>query len=155
METKDMLRQLLAYNGWANHLVIEALKKETPHDPKALRAFAHLLFAEKIWLQRITESLDTTGYDFAPELNLNDCEKLSDENAKAYASFFDALDEDVLDRTATYKNSKGAEYQTSYRDVLTHVLYHSAYHRGQVAMAARAAGNVPAYTDYIAFVREA
>ncbi len=155
METKSILRQLLTYNAWANRRVIEAFKGEPSHDPRALRAFAHLLVAEKTWLQRITESLDTTGYDFWPELRLDECETLSDENAEAYASFFDALDEDDLNMVATYKNSKGTEYQTSYRDVLTHVLHHSAYHRGQVAMATRAAGNAPAYTDYIAFVREA
>jgi uncharacterized damage-inducible protein DinB len=64
------------------------------------------------------------------------------------------LTEENLDAVATYKNSRGVEYRTAYRDMLMHVLMHSAYHRGQVAMAIRAEGGEPANTDYIGFVRE-
>ncbi len=39
-------------------------------------------------------------------------------------------------------------------DVLTHVLMHSAYHRGQVALEMRSAGLQPAYTDFIHGVRQ-
>ena len=76
------------------------------------------------------------------------------ENRRNYAALLSELTEGRLDRTADYKNSKGVPYSTSYRDILTHVLFHSAYHRGQVAAAVRAAGGTPAYTDYVAFVRE-
>ena len=36
----------------------------------------------------------------------------------------------------------------------THVVIHSAYHRGQIASDVRASGGVPAYTDYIHAVRQ-
>jgi uncharacterized damage-inducible protein DinB len=39
-------------------------------------------------------------------------------------------------------------------DILTHVLLHSAYHRGQIASQTRAAGGTPAYTDFIHAVRQ-
>jgi uncharacterized damage-inducible protein DinB len=39
-------------------------------------------------------------------------------------------------------------------DVLTHVILHSAYHRGQIASAVRAGGETPAYTDLIHAVRQ-
>jgi uncharacterized damage-inducible protein DinB len=39
-------------------------------------------------------------------------------------------------------------------DVLTHVLFHSAYHRGQIALQMRASGAEPAYTDFIHAVRK-
>ena len=35
-----------------------------------------------------------------------------------------------------------------------HVLMHSAYHRGQIALEMRAAGMEPAYTDFIQAVRQ-
>jgi len=38
-------------------------------------------------------------------------------------------------------------------DILTHVTIHSAYHRGQIASDLRAAGQAPAYTDFIHAVR--
>jgi uncharacterized damage-inducible protein DinB len=37
---------------------------------------------------------------------------------------------------------------------LIHVLFHSAYHRGQIALQMRASGLTPAYTDFIHAVRQ-
>ena len=61
---------------------------------------------------------------------------------------------DPLDRSASYKNSKGEPWTSSVRDILTHVFMHSAYHRGQIATDMRQAGHVPAYTDFIHGVRQ-
>jgi uncharacterized damage-inducible protein DinB len=58
------------------------------------------------------------------------------------------LDEDLVQRT-----SKGVEFRTPVRDVLTHLVMHSAYHRGQIAQAVREAGGQPAATDYIVYAR--
>jgi len=154
METIEMIRNLFRYNEWANQSIIDSLKVSSNHNPKAVRALAHLLIAERTWLQRMLINQDTTGFDFWPGSTLDECEQLAGEIKKAYADLFDGLTEQKLSSLAEYKNSKGVEYRTSFRDILQHVLMHSMYHRGQVAMAVRAEGGTPAYTDYIAFVRE-
>ena len=154
MQTLEMMRGLLGYNEWANGKMMDSLKQSSNPSAKAVRALAHLLLAEKTWLLRLQTNQDSTGFDFWQGTTLEECEALALEVKQAFAALMDKLTEDGLDSVATYKNSKGAEYSTSYRDILTHVLMHSAYHRGQVAMAVRAEGNAPAYTDYIAFVRE-
>ena len=38
-------------------------------------------------------------------------------------------------------------------DILSHVVLHASYHRGQIASAMREAGGTPAYTDFIHAVR--
>lgn len=155
MNTLENFRHLFAYNEWANRRAFDALKGQSLSDTgKSIRAVAHVLIAEKTWLVRMLTNADTTRFDFWPEQSLAECERLFEENAREYALFFAGLTDDALDREAVYKNSKGIEYRTSYRDILTHVLFHSAYHRGQAAMASRASEIAPAYTDYIAFVRE-
>ena len=154
MDTIGMLRQLFAYNHWANRLAFNSLKQSSGRNAKATRAFVHLLIAEREWLTRLRENKDTTGFDFWPEMSLGDCEVLMAETRAAYADLLDGLAEGDLARFASYKNSKGVAYRTSLRDILTHVAFHSAYHRGQVAMAVRAEGGEPAYTDYVAWVRE-
>ena len=40
------------------------------------------------------------------------------------------------------------------QDILTHVPFHSSYHRGQIAVQTRAEGVQPAYTDFIHAVRQ-
>jgi uncharacterized damage-inducible protein DinB len=154
MQTVDTLQQLLAYNEWANNRAIQFLKDDQNARPNALRPLIHLLIAEKEWLMRFTQNRDTTGANFWPEISLSDCEALANEVHRAYAELVNSLTEEKLDAVATYENSKGVGYETKYRDIFLHVLLHSAYHRGQVAMALRAAGGTPANTDYIAFVRE-
>ena len=53
-----------------------------------------------------------------------------------------------------YTNTKGERYSSRIVDVLTHVIMHSAYHRGQIASDIRADGGEPAYTDFIHAVRQ-
>ena len=53
-----------------------------------------------------------------------------------------------------YRNSKGEPFSSRVEDIITHVLTHSAYHRGQAALEMRAAGLQPAYTDFIHGVRQ-
>lgn len=153
MHTIEMLRQLVAYNRWAGRLIIESLKQKPNADPQAVRALVHLLVAEREWLMRLTQGKDNSGYNFWPEMSLAECESLMREVHSAYDKLLSNLTEEKLDDVATYKNSQGVEYRTKCRDILFHVMFHSTYHRGQVAMAERFAGNTPAYTDYIAFVR--
>ena len=154
METIEALRHQFAYNEWANRCVFDALGKPENQSPKAVRLFAHLLVTEKMYLLRILRDEDTTGFDFWQHSTLAECEALMGENSSAYGAFLRDLTEEDLSRVATYKNSKGIEYRNTYREMLTHVLAHSAYHRGQVASAVRMDGGTPAYTDYIAFLRE-
>jgi len=40
------------------------------------------------------------------------------------------------------------------QDILTHVLLHSAYHRGQIASQVRSSGEQPPYTDFIHAARQ-
>lgn len=154
METVGALRQLFTYNKWANRRVLDSLVALPNHSPQAVRLFAHLLIAEKMWLARLLNNEDTTGFDFWKGETLAECEALLDENEQKYTAFFENLTDKNFNSVATYKNSKGIEYRNTYRDMLMHALFHSAYHRGQVAQATRADGSAPAYTDYIAYVRE-
>jgi uncharacterized damage-inducible protein DinB len=154
MQTLESLRQLVAFDEWANRRMLASLKAFDNQSAKALRALSHLLAAEKEWLARLLGKADATGADFWQTTSLDDCEALANEIAKAYADFVNALNEEKLDHVATYKNSKGIAYTTTFRDILTHVLFHSMAHRGQVQMALRADGGEPLWSDYIVFLRE-
>jgi uncharacterized damage-inducible protein DinB len=59
-----------------------------------------------------------------------------------------------LFRPIAYTNTKGEPWTNTVGDILTHVVLHSAYHRGQIAAGLRASGQPPAYTDFIHCVRQ-
>lgn len=88
-----------------------------------------------------------------PELSWEECETLIEENDRDWTGFLGGLREEDLDREVIYVNSKGTEFNTPVRDILTHVLIHGGYHRGQIALAMRNAGAEPLVTDYIDWTR--
>jgi uncharacterized damage-inducible protein DinB len=147
--TRSGFGRLFRYNTWANERLIERLG--THAEP--IRIAAHSLTAERIWMMRLNNE-HVNGAPIWPALSAEACARLASANAAAYRAFVDALDEDDLERPIRYRNSKGTEYRTAIADVLTHVLLHSAYHRGQAATALRAAGAEPPVTDFIGYVRE-
>ena len=153
MESIESLRHQFDYNEWANQQWFVLLKDSSNQNQSAIRVFAHLLLTEKMYLLRMLHGEDTTGFDFWRYSQLDECEKLLADNKAAYSNFFGDLTESDLERVARYKNSRGDEYCNTFRQMLTHVLLHSAYHRGQVASAVRADGGAPANTDYIAYLR--
>jgi uncharacterized damage-inducible protein DinB len=121
--------------------------------PEPIRLVSHSLTAERIWLMRLRNEV-TGGAAIWPLLSPTACASLASVNAAAFRAFLEALDTEGLGENVRYQNSKGTEYRTSVADVLTHVLLHSAYHRGQAATALREAGAEPPVTDFIAYVRE-
>jgi uncharacterized damage-inducible protein DinB len=111
----------------------------------------HIIGAEYLWLSR----LEGKPAELAvwPDLSVDDCggrlQELSGRLLKTLGARRQRLSE-----TVAYTNSKGESWTNTVEDILTHVTIHSAYHRGQIASELRAAGQEPAYTDYIHAVRQ-
>lgn len=146
-----MLREWLGFNEWANRRVLGALH-DARGGSKPLELFAHIVIAEKIWLMRLAGE-NSMGIDKSPAMSLKDCELLSEENREAFSQMYDRFQAN-LNLQITYRNLNGQKFSTSVLDILTHVVFHGVYHRGQIALAMRTGGSVPVNTDYITFVRE-
>ena len=151
METVEHLRNLFAYNDWANRRMIVALK--SADSEKSLRILTHLLITEKEYYERLYGK-DSTGFDFWPTLSLEQCGTLARENAESYEKLLRRFDENGLDVRARYRNSHGTPYENTYRELLTHVLMHSSIHRGNVVLKMREDGFEPPVIDYIIYLRE-
>ena len=151
METVDHLRNLFAYNDWANRRIIAALKR-TP-SPAALRVANHLLAAEREWLERCHGKTDASS-NFWPELSVDECGELARSNAEEFDKLIRRFDEYGLDMRMRYRNSKGSEFENTFRETLTHVLIHSATHRGNIMLKLREEGFEPPTIDNIIYLRE-
>jgi uncharacterized damage-inducible protein DinB len=113
---------------------------------------SHILSAENIWMTRL-RGQDSSGIPVFEEFSLEECARMSDELHREYLAYIDSLTESDLDTLVSYKNTKGAAFQTSIKDILTHVGLHGVYHRGQIAFLVRQGGGTAAPTDYIIFTR--
>jgi len=152
MELRAHLRRLLAWDGWANREAIASLRAAGTPPARALRFMAHVPAAERLWLVRLRQ--DPAPVTVWPALSLDECAAEAEAMARAWPALLDGPPPADLDRAVAYRNSKGEPWTSTVGDVLTHVVSHSAYHRGQVASELRAAGHEPAYTDFIHAVRQ-
>jgi uncharacterized damage-inducible protein DinB len=143
---------MFAYNHWANRECLGAMRAGGSIANKTVGRVAHILSAEKLWLERIRK--EPQSMPVWPSSTIEDCLALADEMAVAWRNYLTALAPDGLDGKVEYRNSKGEPWSSRVVDVLTHVLMHSAYHRGQIALEMRSAGMEPAYTDFIHAVRQ-
>ena len=152
-ELKDHFAKLVAHLEWADQRVLAALRA-APHAPaKALELYAHILGSEHVWVSRLYGMPPRLAV--WPNLRLDECEGVAAENAGQLKKIVEAITGDALERGITYRNSAGDQFTSTLEDILTHVMMHGSYHRGQVASLIRAAGDTPSPTDYIFFARGA
>jgi uncharacterized damage-inducible protein DinB len=148
----DYLRKDFVYNAWANHEVLTAIRSSGGENTRSLQLMAHILAAERVWLERLRQVPQSVPV--WPEPNLSQCEVEADKLGGEWHEYLDLVTAGDVNQAISYKNSKGEAWTSAIVDVLTHVVMHSAYHRGQIASYMRSIGQTPAYTDFIHGVRQ-
>jgi uncharacterized damage-inducible protein DinB len=146
------LQRLFEYDDWANREILTALQKLEVPPPRSVRLLAHILSAQRVWLERLGIQKQTRPV--WPDFSLEQCKLEIGELRKLWQQYLASLKEDGLSLSLTYKNTKGESWTSRKQDILMHVVLHSAYHRGQIAADMRAAGFTPAYTDFIHAARQ-
>jgi uncharacterized damage-inducible protein DinB len=152
MELLEHLRRQFAYDAWANREVLAGLTASAHPAARPRQLLAHILSAELLWLERIRKQ--PQSLPVWPDFTLDQCEARIAELARLWREFLGQLSDAGLSEKVTYKNSKGEPWTSTVVDILTHIVLHSAYHRGQIASQVRAGGEQPAYTDFIHAVRQ-
>jgi uncharacterized damage-inducible protein DinB len=147
----EHLHRQFAYDAWANREILANLKASGP-DSRPLQLLAHILSAERLWLERLQQQ--PQSLPVWPDFSIDRCESQIAELAELWSEYLGRMSVSGLSEEVTYKNSKGEPWTNTVEDILTHVTLHSAYHRGQIASQMRADGKQPAYTDFIHAVRQ-
>ena len=151
MNSLEHLRQIFDYNDWANRRIITALKEN--YSEKSHKILAHLLITEREYFERLYGK-DSKGFDFWQELSLEECGELAREVSEKYEKLLRRFDEEGLDLKTTYRTSEGDWKENTFREILTHVPFHSAIHRGNIMLKLREEGFTPPKIDYIIYLRE-
>jgi uncharacterized damage-inducible protein DinB len=139
----------LAYDFWANGETLTSIERAPGAPEKARAIAAHAVATLFLWHGRVS------GVDHAvavwPEWTLP---QIRERLAAAEPLWREMVADSDASRVVSYTNSKGEVFRSSVGDICTHVMFHGAYHRGQVATVLREAGFEPAYTDYIHATRK-
>jgi len=152
MELLDHLRRQFAYDDWANREVLRGLPACGITTGRPVQLMAHIFSAERLWLERLKRQ--PQSLPVWPEFSLDQCQVQAAELDRLWQPYLNQSSPSLLSKEVAYKNSKGEAWTSTVEDILTHVVMHSAYHRGQIASQVRASGEQPAYTDFIHAVRQ-
>ena len=162
MNLKD-LRTLLDYHYWARDVIFDAVAPLSPEQFtrqvdssfKSVRdTVAHIYAADLIWYTRwVGESPSgLIAYDSFPDVE-SIRRAWGDLEGKVRA-FVDGLGEAGVSRVFEYKLLSGATGGSPFSEMLSHVVNHGSYHRGQVTTLLRQLGAAPPKsTDMITFYR--
>jgi uncharacterized damage-inducible protein DinB len=152
MNTREHFLRMFAYDDWANRQCLSAIQAAGLVSSETVGRMAHILSAQKLWFERLRHK--SQSLPVWPTSSIQECLALADEMANLWNGYLALLQPGASNEKVEYRNSKGERWSSRVEDVLIHVLMHSAYHRGQVALEMRAAGTEPAYTDFIHAVRQ-
>jgi uncharacterized damage-inducible protein DinB len=162
MNLKD-LRTLLDYHYWARDVILDAvapltaeqfIREVTSSFTSVRDTVAHIYAADWIWFTRwMGESpKGLVAYDQFPDVTSIRQAWVALENK--VRPFVDGLGEDGVSRVFDYKLLSGAAGASPFFEMLTHVVNHGSYHRGQVTTLLRQLGaQPPKSTDMITFYR--
>jgi uncharacterized damage-inducible protein DinB len=108
---------------------------EIPTEPKARMAdtFAHILWGQRIWLERLGVEVCAEGLGWLDALHERWISTLSER--------------DPAERIE-YRNTKGVPFNRPIGDIAWHMINHGTYHRGQLREIADCAGLDWPETDF-------
>jgi uncharacterized damage-inducible protein DinB len=143
---------MFKYNLWANERVFNSLNEFKNPPDKAVELFSHIIASQIIWIDRIqaNPAKHKTSWQ---KFSLSEINELYKNINGEWVKFVSNSTDADIEKEIEYQNTIGERFRNKIKDVITHVLNHSTYHRGQIASIVRKEGGVPAVTDYIAYKR--
>ncbi len=152
MSMKKHFRDLIKYNDWANQRVLITFEENEIHDEYLLKMFSHLISAQIIWLNRIKD-LPTSPFPLWEKYKLRELRTMTMESSTNWMNYLEEHQLETFEEMIFYKNSEGKRFESTIREIITHMVNHSTYHRGQIAKEIKDKGIEPPATDYIAYAR--
>lgn len=149
------IRRTFQYEWWANRATAESLGDAASIPDgipeRALALMNHIVAAQRLWLARIQQT--ELPMPVWPTFTLQQCRAELQKSEALWEEFLAPLSTETLAQPVIYINSKGEGFTSSVGDILTHLIAHAAYHRGQINVLLKQAGHTPAYTDFIQAAR--
>jgi uncharacterized damage-inducible protein DinB len=146
---KSFFAELIEYSFYYNQaLATEFLNHGDVLQGNSVRLFSHMLNAHRIWNCRIQQV--SPPFAVWQLHDIQDFKRIDEESYQQTLAILDSID---LEQTIDYTNTKGDTFTNTVRDILFHVVNHSTYHRGQLALEFKQLGVQPLSTDFIFYKR--
>jgi uncharacterized damage-inducible protein DinB len=158
---KQLLLEDVRYSAWANQRVLDACSTLTEQElnrdlnishSNIFSTLQHICDGERVWLDCLTTTEPGGSWRLpmspAPPLPLDDMRKRWPALWKGYMEWLESISEEDhsemnLNRELIVQLPDGLEPRLARWKILSHVLDHSTFHRGQVVGKFRSLGKQP------------
>lgn len=127
---------------------VPAEQRRTPEFEKAIGRTAHLIAARRRWLHRLGQWPDLPPI-FPTGLTTTELQQQLAETEAAWVAYLKGLSEADLARVIEWTAPTGQQYRWDIEGILTQMLIHAPYHRGQIAQIVALLGGRAVDTDYL------
>lgn len=147
------IKRMMDHLIWADGRILDAIEESKTKNKDLLKLVRHIAVAERVWLSRL-QGKSSAQYSLWEESeDLTAIRTMFEANAKEYREYIGGLEDSALDEMIDYANQSGVPFRTSARDILSQVLLHGQYHRGQINRALRLESAEPVQVDFITYAR--
>ncbi len=161
---KEILKQLAAYNIWANQRLIDVIsvlpeEKYRMVVPSSFNSLydtlLHMWDAESIWWQRMKMQERITRPSDNFKGSIKDVSTGLVHQNQQWQDWVNNASDLALDHVFQYQNSKKEMFKQPVYQMLVHIFNHGTYHRGQLVNMLRQVGmgKIPE-TDFIVWSRK-
>ena len=157
MDRAAHARLLLTYEGWANQRILSNLFDLDEDEPAVgpswgtiFGSMAHVVASHAVWLGRFKE----TGHSFAIPATLPEMEAAFRRSQAELVAFGADLVDHDWERLVRFNDSRGHPHEEFLGVLLTHLVNHGTYHRGEAALLLTRAGRSPGDLDLIVYRRQ-
>jgi uncharacterized damage-inducible protein DinB len=148
---KAHLQHMLEYEYWANDIVFELVKEHASNHRKILETLHHIFEAQRVWVARIMN--EQYSHRLFHSAAIGEIEAVKNT---AYSLWKKVLSEKDADTAISYSNTSYVPFTNTLKEITTHVINHSTYHRGQIVTMLKSENSalkIPP-TDYIFYLRK-
>ncbi|HEV3233351.1 MAG TPA: DinB family protein [Candidatus Dormibacteraeota bacterium] len=158
MRPSDHMRSLVAYSVWANDRIVGAARVLPEADLSSdlggydtiLGTLNHYLWAQQMWLGRLRGRPNIDRLALKPPALWEEFIR----GDTALADFAGLLGDGDFERMIDYHDTKGIAHHRTLGQLLTHVVNHGTYHRGEAGLMLTRLGRSPGDLDYVYFIPE-
>ena len=142
--------ELFDYNFYCNKKLIDQFNlPEIKQTEKNIMLFSHILNAHHIWNARILRIPEKISV-----FQIHQTSEFADLHYDNQRNSFEIVtNTGDFEKRIEYINSENRQFGNSIQDILFHIINHSTYHRGQIAMESRLNTIEPLSLDYIVYKR--
>jgi uncharacterized damage-inducible protein DinB len=157
MSKLELITHFYEYNAWANNRLLDVSAGLSADElgtgrgasfGSILDSLVHVVRAQAFWLQRWNHD-DTRGSTLGDEgeVSLAKVRAAFDDSHTGIGEYIADLTGERLDGLLDYHDRRG-EWSRPLWQLMTHVVNHGTYHRGEIAMMLTVAGHSPGDLDF-------